>query len=887
MLSIPQPTGIMRATPALRKFQHIAKAGLAQSRKRRSIWHQLYLYVRCIKIASIPPQRRTMRQCRELSDWIWMQLPGNNILSRVHWEDRAKVAKYMLLMRTPENTIVSLQSQSPDAFKILLGGVCSEWQERKRGQHPVLQQMNENEKQKKQISLNPRRSAINTNTLTISISKANTPRNCKNTIQSRMMGIKSNPNQDRKRGGADRKHRRFACKSPQTLFQEEKHKPTTLSTSIEDTFGIPASQLRKVSCLPGEHQAIIAQVLAEVAKEEQEQQQNGNESEQCSTKSTPKFSRSPSRNGSNGPFPSRNGSNPNVSRNVSRCGSLLKPRQLARPRRHSLCTNLGSPKPKTPKKDEKKSVTSKLAHCGETAWPKEKIISPARRRRQSLVGEMVHVQRKILNKFIETGKDRKSVFGYDTNNINQKELQLQYQKEEENVKETAAVKEQNLSLFMVKTMGRRIGTLVPGNSFDSLVLFSEEHRSTSSIITDCDCEFLYLSQEDLNRVLQLGNRRRLRTKVLSLEAIPIFQILHYSARLRVSNISKIRTFLDGDILPSHDTQNNRKRALCYWILSGKCEIVTKSKNKILVRRNHGSIVHECGLMQCHPDYYENVIDVSNGKGDAIKTLSHKVKVRCVGQVEFIRFYWDEFLRTLDKMPRIKILKYTRNVINQLMNYMDFINVQNKCNSQLLRRGPQSMKAAVPAPSVHAVQQKKTKGMRRSFTVTALVPRKVFDFEPEIIRNLDAPKVNRLTKSVSTTHLLFPQFQQTHQENKTLKKLSSSISFSNLMSPQTMMQYAENYQIQNGQQWKGKENEMLLARQPTPRTLSRVISGKQGMRSVFVSSAERVIKPGQVQAYMNQICSNKKNQTRKFEMSAKHNSKIMLRDNSTGNLNVFF
>ena len=95
----------------------------------------------------------------------------------------------------------------------------------------------------------------------------------------------------------------------------------------------------------------------------------------------------------------------------------------------------------------------------------------------------------------------------------------------------------------------------------------------------------------------------------------------------------------------------------------------------------------------------------------------------------------------------------------------------------------------------------------------------------------------------------------------IKKLSSSISFSNLMSPQMMMQYAEDYQIQNGRQWKGKENEMLLARQPTPQTLSRVISGKQGMRSVFVGSAERVIKPGQVQAYMNQICSNKKNQTR--------------------------
>ena len=103
----------------------------------------------------------------------------------------------------------------------------------------------------------------------------------------------------------------------------------------------------------------------------------------------------------------------------------------------------------------------------------------------------------------------------------------------------------------------------------------------------------------------------------------------------------------------------------------------------------------------------------------------------------------------------------------------------------------------------------------------------------------------------------------------------------------MMQYAEDYQIENGQHVRGNQNRMLLARQPTPRTLSKVISGKQGMRSVFVSSAERGIKPGQVDAYMIQICSNKKNQTRKFEMSATHNSKIMLRDNSTGNLNVFF
>ena len=92
--------------------------------------------MRCIKIASIEPNQRTTRQCRELSDWIWANLSGSNLLSRVHWEDRGKVAKYVLLIKTPTNTIVSLQGQEPDAFKILLGGICSEW---RQGQEDIIQ----------------------------------------------------------------------------------------------------------------------------------------------------------------------------------------------------------------------------------------------------------------------------------------------------------------------------------------------------------------------------------------------------------------------------------------------------------------------------------------------------------------------------------------------------------------------------------------------------------------------------------------------------------------------------------------------------------------------------------------------------------------------------
>ena len=302
-----------------------------------------------------------------------------------------------------------------------------------------------------------------------------------------------------------------------------------------------------------------------------------------------------------------------------------------------------------------------------------------------MVGEMVQIQKKYLTnllKLVKREKEKHKIFGYDTDELNSKELRHQYETEQSLIKEKIYQEQENFNIYRVKTMGKRINTLHPGNSFDSLILFSDEFKSTSSVITECECEFLYLTAKDLKKVLKLHNRHRLRTKVLSLEAIPIFQKLDYSSRLRLSNISKIRTYLDGDMVPIYDEEaadgshRGKKRALCYWILTGKCEIVTSRRTKstskkILVRRDWGSMLHEYGLLQCSNSYYENVIQNENMHG--FDDLSKKVKVQCVGKCEFIRFYWDEFLQTLNHRRRHQILKLAKNHMIQLLHYIECMN----------------------------------------------------------------------------------------------------------------------------------------------------------------------------------------------------------------------
>ncbi|ETO20639.1 hypothetical protein RFI_16578, partial [Reticulomyxa filosa] len=70
---------------------------------------------------------RTNRECRILADWIWESLPKDNILQKVHWEDRFKVAKHFRYLHVPENTVVALEGEAPKCFKLLVAGACSTW----------------------------------------------------------------------------------------------------------------------------------------------------------------------------------------------------------------------------------------------------------------------------------------------------------------------------------------------------------------------------------------------------------------------------------------------------------------------------------------------------------------------------------------------------------------------------------------------------------------------------------------------------------------------------------------------------------------------------------------------------------------------------------------
>jgi len=412
-----------------------------------------------------------------------------------------------------------------------------------------------------------------------------------------------------------------------------------------------------------------------------------------------------------------------------------------------------------------------------------------RKRRCSVVGQVVQLSspENMLSKFISTGQEdesKRNLFGHDTKDINSKELRSSYQRSKDEI--SAKRQHNDMSLFMVKTMGRRTRTLRPGDSMDSLALFSSEHKSASSVLTECECDLLYLRASDLNRVLQLHNRDRLRTKVLSLETIPMLAALAYSARLRLSNIAKIRALGDGDELPLYDADSGR--ALCYWILKGQCEVRTLGgKNrpgKVLVRREHGSLLHEYGLLQCHAEYYENIIASDNRA--KLAALGKRVRVQCAGKCEFVRFYWDEFLRTLERVPRIKVLKLARNHCNQLLKYIDSKATDAKC------RG--------------------------------------------------------LSKSASAALLRLP------------RESESEVTAS--AQPQ-------------------------MAVLPTPRTLGRLVTGKQGMRSVFVHCAESLVKPHNVQAHLNDTCLNQRNRRRKYQLLSRSRSTVLLRDRANGNLSVFF
>eukprot|EP01083_Nonionella_stella_P039653 107846_1 len=851
----------IRSNPIIKRFQRIVWRALDASKKRKALWNRLYKYVRCVKIASIEPRQRSGRQCRELSDWIWSNLSGNHILSRVHWEDRARVSKYILLIKTPQNTVVSLQNQEPDAFKILLGGICSEWQQSQKGRNVVLEKIKQNEQS--ETTRTPRETTTDDSVPPV------TPLNTLNPNK-RMIAPKTMPNKAKR----SRKKRKFICKSPQRVYHRQKScnkdaAAQDIEKNIAPLLQLPASQLRSVSMLPGEHNDIIKQVLADMNA--------NNEIESTQNKQQTAVDPSPNKSLRSRGLGSKPGTASNNSRPMSpnRCNS--------RKRRYSLVSKVPPTAMVTPQRPLSKN---------------ENLLNPARlsdrqnvrRRRASMVGQTVQIQEKILSKFMETGKEnqqRRSIFGHDTVNIQEKELKLQYQKEEEKTQDKHIVDSRDsLSYFMVKTMGKRINTLSPGDSFDSLILFSDEVKSTSSIITECECEFLYLTAKDLNKVLKLNNRHRLRTKVLSLEAVPIFQKLNYASRLRLSNISKIRTYLDGDVVPLYEVENSKKRSLCYWILSGKCAITTgnKRKSKLLVRRNCGSIINEYGLLQCSKQSYQEYIDTDTNDNSAlIADLHKKLKIKCIGKCDFIRFYWDEFLLTLDKIQRGKILKLVRNHINQLLYYMDFTRLQNNHNAKLLKSAP--VKAVAP--------RKLQKSMSVAHIASASASKRVFDFEPQNIRKSDYRKLNKLTKSVSTTNLLLPQHHNTNIKNRTFQKLSSSISFSNLLSPQTLVEYVDefntkfNYKQKDDAVSSMDNDDLLLTKQPTPRTLTRVASGKQNMRSVFIKCADKLIIPHNIQTHLNRTCINKRNRNRKFQTCSTNNANLLLRNFSTGTLNVFF
>ena len=60
-----------------------------------------------------------------------------------------------------------------------------------------------------------------------------------------------------------------------------------------------------------------------------------------------------------------------------------------------------------------------------------------------------------------------------------------------------------------------------------------------------------------------------------------------------------------------------------------------------------------------------------------------------------------------------------------------------------------------------------------------------------------------------------------------------------------------------------------------------------MNSAFVNCAEKLITPQNVQTHLNQTCMNVKNKSMKFAICSSSKSNIMIRNFSTGNLNVFF
>ena len=728
--------------PIVKKFQKLINKAYFQSRQRQSLWVRLCQYVRCAEISKISPELRTHRQCRQLADWIWTSLPGNNILSRVHWQDRSKISKYITYLKVPKNTVVSLQGETPNDFKILLGGLCSEW---------VISKEDDDD-----INIKPK-----------------------------LMKISENNNDNNKRRINNKSYSQHHTRNSSlngTLFSAKTRMNSTdiyndthrSYNDYADLVQLQSSLLRKVSLLPGEADNVLAAKLA-----------------------TLNDSKSSTQSISNTLINNTNINANIISNNIKQQKSriIINTNNNDNNRKHSI-KHITFDTPNHEKLNKIKQASRH--HISKSLHMPSNINKRRNEERSTLIGEVL--------------------FGL------------------------------NKDTFIVNKFGKRLRTLKPGSSFDSLILFNDKHESSKSIVTECECEFLILKQKDLNKVLKLNNRKRLRTKVLVLEQLKIFNELNYSNRLRFSNISKLRTFQNNQTIPIIDDN----KLLLYFIVSGNVKIIyfdspicMRSDNSIL--NAYSVLIHEKHEQISNINSNNNnsdIFDYFNNENEKINLnkynnimniyKNNKIKIKCVGKCELIRFYCDELFHLCDTNLKNTLYKLCFSYLDQLKKY-----VKHRDNH---------IKFINFSKPVYALT-------KYSHNDSIKNNRKIFNF------NIKSKVIN---KSKSLPNI--------HKNSNNNKRSNNKNMFNNLLSP-SMINLVNNMD---------KISEIYY-KIPTPRTFGNVLIGKQNIDKTFIIKNSNKMKCTSHNIY-NLLYKNGSKNIKNYK--TKKYSSQLIRNPSTKKLCIF-
>lgn len=109
-------------------------------------------------------------------------------------------------------------------------------------------------------------------------------------------------------------------------------------------------------------------------------------------------------------------------------------------------------------------------------------------------------------------------------------------------------------------------------------------KSEKTIITECECEFLVLTNADLEKCLQLDQRKRLVSKVTALQTLDMFSTVSFNDRLKLSNMCKFRAFDVNEIIPSH---SSNKQPYLYFLLNGNVHVLRNNPKTVCVSFCHG------------------------------------------------------------------------------------------------------------------------------------------------------------------------------------------------------------------------------------------------------------------------------------------------------------